>query len=325
MTDKRPYRFTAAVYEHAAKVIGRTPWEVSRDHGLLVTAQQAAYERYRHTPVMVGIDIYNLEAEAYGADIVQPEGEGIPSVSAPLCDVAGILRLKDFEPAVSGRLGMVIEAARELTVRLPDAVVKVPVSGPFSLAATLCGLEALLCEAQTEPETVRAALKKLTENQLRFCRAMAGVGITVFESAASPPLVPPAMFKDLVLPALRELTQGATEIAGSPVPCIIGGNTTPILDLILSTGTQYVICPSETDQPAFMEHMTAYPDVLVRVNMRPAVFCSVDTAEAFAEADRVMALAGVRRNVCLGSGVLPYEAIPETVLAVKRYIEGGDS
>jgi hypothetical protein len=51
------------------------------------------------------------------------------------------------------------------------------------------------------------------------------------------------------------------------------------------------------------------------------VFCTTDTAAAFKEAERVMLLARGRERVCLGSGVLPYEAVPETVLAVKNYIE----
>ena len=40
---------------------------------------------------------------------------------------------------------------------------------------------------------------------------------------------------------------------------IIGGNTAPILDSILTTGSGYLICPSETDQPAFMARMTDPP------------------------------------------------------------------
>jgi hypothetical protein len=59
----------------------------------------------------------------------------------------------------------------------------------------------------------------------------------------------------------------------------------------------------------------------VRINMKPSVFCTTNTAAAFAEADRVMALAQGREKVCIGSGVLPYEAVPETVLAVKQYVE----
>ena len=67
-----------SVYEHAAMLIGRTPWEVSRDGDLIFEAHAAAYRRYRQTPVMPGIDIYNLEAEAYGAAVARPGGNGIP-------------------------------------------------------------------------------------------------------------------------------------------------------------------------------------------------------------------------------------------------------
>ncbi|MEI8206578.1 MAG: uroporphyrinogen decarboxylase family protein [Kiritimatiellales bacterium] len=321
-------KFFPAVYEHAAKVIGRTPWEVSRSKALMVNAHRAAFELYHHTPVVVGIDIYNLEAEAYGAEIAEPDGAGIPSFKTHLCkDAAAILEIPEFDAGRSGRLRLVIDAAQELKAQLPAAVVKVPVSGPFSLAANLCGLENLLCDALTEPETVEAVLKKLTAGQLRFCKAVAdaGVGITFFESAATPPLVPPYMFQQLVLPALRELIEGAAEFLGETVPCIIGGNTAPILEEMLSTGTQYVICPGETDQAAFMEKMKQHPDVMVRINMNPAVFCSGSPVAALKEADRVMVLAKGREKVCLGSGVLPYEAVPETVLNVMKYVNGKDA
>jgi uroporphyrinogen decarboxylase len=309
-------KFEPAVYEHAAKLIGKTPWEASRSRELIVEAHRAAYELYCHTPVVVGIDIYNLEAEAFGAVVAEPEGHGIPAPHEHLCEeAADILELDDFDSASSGRLTMMIEAAVELKTQLQEAIVKVPVSGPFSLASNLCGLQNLLCDCMTDPDTVFQCLEKLTANQLRFVETICAAGIepTFFESAATPPLVPPAMFEEMVLPALKQVLGGA--------PCIIGGNTEPILEPMLSTGTQYVICPSETDQAAFMKQMEVHPEVIVRINMNPAVFCSDDTAAAFAEADRVMALAEGRDKVCLGSGVLPYEAVPETVLAVKAYVD----
>ena len=74
-----------SVYEHAAAVIGRTPWDVSRDAELLFAAHAAAYRLYRHTPIMPGIDIYNLEAEAYGGVVRQPQGVGIPAIARPIC------------------------------------------------------------------------------------------------------------------------------------------------------------------------------------------------------------------------------------------------
>lgn len=310
-------KFEPAVYEHAAKLIGKTPWEASRSKELIIAAHRAAFELYHHTPVVVGIDIYNLEAEAFGAVVAQPDGAGIPSMKEHLCeDTEEILALDDFDPATSGRLAMMIDAACELKAQLPEAIVKVPVSGAFSLASNLCGLENLLCDCMTDPDTVFQCLEKLVQNQLRFVEAIRAAGIepTFFESAATPPLVPPPMFSEIVLPALNKVLDGAA--------CIIGGNTEPILEPMLSTGTQYVICPGETDQAAFMKQMEMHPEVMVRINMNPAVFCSENTTSAFAEADRVMELVAGREKVCVGSGVLPYEAVPETVLAVKEYIKG---
>ena len=100
-----------SVYEHAAKFLGRTPWEVSRDGELLYQAHAAAYETYRHTPIMPGIDIYNLEPEACGAVVEQPEGCNIPAiVPHPLDSVARLLDLPPLNPAVDGRIAMQTES-----------------------------------------------------------------------------------------------------------------------------------------------------------------------------------------------------------------------
>ena len=100
--------FTPAVYEHAASLVGRSPGEVSRDPNLLFAGHQAAYRAYHHSPIVVGIDIYNLEAEAYGAKITVPEGNGIPAIHEPLfASLDQALGLPPFDPARDGRLAMV--------------------------------------------------------------------------------------------------------------------------------------------------------------------------------------------------------------------------
>ena len=77
--------FAPVVYEHAAKFIGRTPWEVSRNVDLLVEAHAAAYDVYRHAPVVAGIDVYNVEAEAYGAVVGASREYEVPSIVGQLC------------------------------------------------------------------------------------------------------------------------------------------------------------------------------------------------------------------------------------------------
>jgi uroporphyrinogen decarboxylase len=313
-----------SVYEHAAQFLGMTPWEVSRDGDLVARAHAAAYECYRHTPIMPGIDIYNLEAEAYGATITPPAGIGIPGIEKPPYESTGdLLRLDPLEPAAAGRIPMLLEASTWLARQFPEANIRVPVSGPFSIASNLVGFNNLLLEAATEPEMVASALMHLVEGQVRFAGAIkqAGLDVAFFESAACPPMLSPTQFRELELPALTQSMSRIGQIVGHPIPCIIGGNTCPILDAMLETGTGYLACPFETDQAAFMAGVQDCPSVRIRVNMDLRIVASGTTDEVEREADRVLEIIGARPNCCIGTGALPYETNPENVLHLMKYVE----
>jgi uroporphyrinogen decarboxylase len=315
-------QFSPSVYEHCALLIRRTPWEVSRDATLLFDAQAAAYRLYEHRPVVVGVDIYNLEAEAYGATVPKPDGAGIPAIfSHPLGSLRDLAALRPFDPA-AGRPGMVIEVSRRLKATFPDADIRIPVSGPFSIAANLIGFENLLVGCLTEPVLARKALANVAQGQVPFVRAIAAAGVDVafFESAATPPLLAPAQFRDLEVPAVRPLLDQFAEIMGHPVAFVIGGNTVPILDFILGMGCGYVCCPVESVQETFMAKMAAHPEVMVRVNMDHRIVAGGTWDENRREADRVVALARTVRRACIGTGALPYETPPENVLRLKEYV-----
>ena len=273
--------------------------------------------------MVIGIDIYNLEAEAYGAVVDTPADNGIPAIRNPA--FAGVTDLADIvplNPKSDGRIPMVIEAGKRVAEKLPQADVRIPVSGPFSIAASLMGCEELLYEVATRPASVRAALHNLVIGQVCFCREIVrqGLDIAFFESAAAPPLLSPAAFRDIEFDALRDLLAQAAAAARHPVPCVIGGDTFGILDDMLRTGTGYLICPFETDQAKFMKKMKAFPEVMVRINMDLRVFSAEDFDEIRREADRVIALAAGRQMVCIGTGALPYEALPENVLKAREYV-----
>lgn len=319
----RQIQFAPSVYEHAARVIDKSPWEVSRSCDLLAAGHIEAYRLYEHCPIVVGIDIYNLEAEAYGAPVDKPAANGIPAISRHAYSaVAELLDLAPFDPRADGRIPMVIEAAKRIASECPETDVRIPLSGPFSLAANLVGFESLLCEVFTDPDLVARVLKHLVTGQVEFCQEVVrnGLDIAFFESAATPPLMSPDNFRDIELGALEKIMAETSEAVGHPVPCIMGGDTLPILDYILQTGTGYVCCPAKTDQPKFMEAMVAHPEVMVRINMDPGGLTSKNFVDVEKEVDRVMALAENRQNVCIGTGCLPFEADPDVVLRAREYI-----
>lgn len=319
----RQIQFAPSVYEHAARVIGKSPWDVSRSCDLLSQGHIEAFRLYNHCPVVVGIDIYNLEAEAYGARVEKPAGNGIPAISTHAYrTVEDLLSLEPFDPRTAGRVPMVIEAAKRVANKCPQTDVRIPLSGPFSLAANLVGFESLLCEIQTAPDMVAEALRHLVAGQVEFCEEVVrnGLDIAFFESAATPPLMSPENFRDIELGALEKIMAETSAVVGHPVPCIMGGDTLPILDYILQTGTGYVCCPAKTNQQKFMEKMRAHLDVMVRINMDPGPITAKNFGDVEKEVDRVLALAENRRNVCIGTGCLPFEAEPEVVLKTKEYI-----
>lgn len=312
-----------SVYEHAAALIGATPWEASRDADVCHHAHREAWLLYRHFPVVVGIDIYNLEAEALGCEVRRPAGTGIPAITEPIAaSCADVREMPLLDPA-AGRIPMMIEVARRLAAEFPEADVRIPVSGPFSVAQNVVGLNRLMEDVALAPGEVREMLEHLVDGQVRFARAVidAGLSVAFFESAAAPPLLSPAQFREIEAAPLQRAMHDVGEIAGAAVPCIIGGHTAPIVPELLATGTGFLICPAETDREQFLAATMDAPEVKVRVNLDPAVYTRGTREEIFAAIDEVVALAEMRPNVLLGTGAIPYETPAENLLAMKEYCE----
>lgn len=316
--------FTPAVYEHAARFVGKSPGEVSRDGELLFQAHRAAYLEYRHQPIAVGIDIYNLEAEAYGAEVELPGSDAVPAIHKPLlASLEDGLALKPFDPLSDGRIALVLAAGQRLKREFPEADVRIPVAGPFSIAFNLRGINGLCEDVALRPGETARLLWQLAENQAVLCQAVAAANLEVafFESAAAPPMLSPRQFREVELPALRRILEIAADSVGHPVPCIMGGNTYPILNDLLSTGTSYLVSNVETNQQAFVEAVgRTHPHVKVRVNMNPGIVACPEPERIYREIDRVLAFAGGRPNCLLGTGALPLETPPENIRLIKSYL-----
>ncbi|MBU4199506.1 MAG: hypothetical protein KKG09_02290 [Verrucomicrobia bacterium] len=312
-----------SVYEHAAQLITRRPWDVSRNAELLLAAHRAAYQLYHHFPVVVGIDIYNLEAEAYGCRVCESPGNGIPAITEPLfANLNQAMTIQPFDPERDGRLPMILGVASQLQREFPEADIRIPISGPFSIAQNLLGLNELMIAAMLEPGNVRRLLQRLVPGQLAYCRAArrAGVKAAFFESAAAPPLLSPAQFREIELPPLKEAMAGISKIMGQPAPCILGGDTQKIVPELLETGTRFLICPAETDRSLFLKQVVAHPEVAVRINMNPALSARGPREAIAREINAIAELAAQSPNpILLGTGALPYETPPENILYIIDY------
>jgi len=202
--------FVPAVYEHKARLIGKSPSEVCRSAELIHRSLLAELEIYDPDMLTVGIDVYNVEAEALGCEVrFFKERSDVPAVVSPvLGGPEGLGKLSIPYPERDGRMPLFLDAAERLVREVGDRLyVRGALSGPFSLACSLLGTAELLMATVDDPGFVRDLLEFAAAVTVVFGKAFLrkGAGIIVFDSKASPQAASPRVFKEFVKPVYRDI------------------------------------------------------------------------------------------------------------------------
>jgi len=251
--DRTP--FVPSIYEHGAAIIGSTPSIASCDADLMAAAAVESYKTYGHDLVTVGIDIYNIEAEAFGCPVRRFDNHDIPAVhDHPLAAQESLdssaLAIPD-EGEHGNRLGLIVEACRKAYAELKDEVpVYACMGGPFSQAVELRGFDNFLMDMIDNPAAAHALLHKTTELSVRHARRLSEqkVGINVYESWATLPLISPDIFRDFVVPYEKRIVAEIRSAYETPAPAVIlGGNTSMLMDFFLDIDTSLVVADYMTD------------------------------------------------------------------------------
>jgi uroporphyrinogen decarboxylase len=266
--DRPPW--VPSIYEHGAAVLGRAPGEVARDAELLARAALESYARYRHDLVTVGLDIYNVEAEALGCAVSAGEGDSIPGiVSHPLADARALdpSALAIPEPGPANRLGLLAEATARVVDEIGgDVWVYGCMGGPFSQAVELRSFENLIGDIYETPEAVHALMEKTTALALQQAGRLSarGAGIYLYESWATLPLIDPAIFAEFVVPYNQRVIAAVRAEYETPPPSVImGGDTAILVDFFLQAGASLMAADFNTDFD-LMREKTAGRDMLIR-------------------------------------------------------------
>jgi uroporphyrinogen decarboxylase len=315
--------FVPAVYEHKARLVGRTPSEVCRSLDLLLESLAKELQTYDPDVLTVGVDVYNVEAEAVGCAVRYFDNSAdVPSVvGALIADPADLRKLGLPDPGRDGRMPLFVEAAaRVQKERGRDMIVRGALSGPFSLACALAGTETVLVATVEDPGFVRELLAFSARVAVVFGRAYLEKGVepVLFDSKASPDAASPRVFREFVLPAYRDVVIPALREAGArTMPLIIGGDTTSVLEELFETGAGQLLCDAGSDLGLFLKRC--------REERRP-LRASVDARlvhrgrpeEIEAEALRILRAAAGQPGFLLGCGVVAYDCDPRNVLAIRQ-------
>jgi uroporphyrinogen decarboxylase len=319
--DRLP--FVPAIYEHKARLVGRTPSAVCRDARLLFEALERELEVYDPDMPVVGLDVYNVEAEAMGAGIRYfDDSNDVPSVIDPAIERPSDLgRLGLPDPERDGRMPLVLEAAARLAAeRGKDMIVRGALTGPFSMACALAGTENVLAASVEDPAFVRRLMAFCGRVAVEYGRAFLarGAGIILFDSKASPTASSPAVFHEFVLPVYRDAVMPALAEAGaSHRPLIIGGDTTPILEDLLQAGASQLLCDAGADLGRFMARCREAGRP-IRVNVDARLVHRGTVPEIRDDALRILGLAGAQPGLLFGCGVVAYDTDPSHVLALRE-------
>jgi uroporphyrinogen decarboxylase len=319
--DKVP--FVPAVYEHKARLIGRSPSEVCRNRDLLLEALEKELEVYDPDVLTVGLDVYNVEAEAAGCEVRYfGRSPDVPAVAAPLLGGPGeIGKLGRLDPSRDGRMPLFVEAAARLfKQRGRDLVVRGAVSGPFSLACALAGTEEVLVATVEDPAFVRQLLAFSARTAVDFGKAYLEKGVepVLFDSKASPGAASPRVFHEFVLPVYRDVVIPALREAGArTLPLIIGGDTTPILEDLLRTGAGQLLCDAGADLALFGKRCREERRAL-RASVDARLVHRGNPDEIRAVARRLLEATADQPGLLFGCGVVAYDCDPANVIALRE-------
>ncbi|MCW8133378.1 MAG: hypothetical protein KIS92_23750 [Planctomycetota bacterium] len=316
--------FAPAIYEHKAFLLNKTPSEVGRNEDLIVQAILKEYEFYRPDFLTVGLDVYNVEAEALGCSIkYYDDSPDVPGVARHLCDgIDEVRAVKPADPETAGRMPIFLRAAERVHAKLGREIyIRGAVSGPFSLASELIGFENLLIATSEDPEIVGAALETAVRAIGDFAEAFLkrGIGVIIFDSRAMPPLTSPDIFEGQILPHYQTLTARLKKAGAAHLPVIIGGDTTSIAELLTRTGATQFLCDFDADFETWRQACAAVKAPF-RANIDARVVHRGKPPEVVELARQILAQGQDVPGFILGTGVCGYDTNPENIHGVRRLV-----
>ncbi len=174
---------------HVLERLGQRMRVAYRDPQLIADAQMLAAELFEHDSAMVPWGCLTVEAEAFGCRIREFDDYYPQVVERPLEAAADLKRLSDPDPAVSGRMPLMLEALARLRKRAGDDLfISAMVVSPFLVAAELRGMSELMMDFLRDPAFAEALFERVTEGTERYLKAILRTGAcdaVLFENAGA--------------------------------------------------------------------------------------------------------------------------------------------
>ena len=312
------------LFGHAAVLAGVPLQDYLRDGNLLARCQIDAMKHYGHD-IVFGFMDFSVETEALGS-VLQFRANQYPEVASyVLTPASEVSALTVPDPASSGRMPALLDAISSMRRELGDTtLVAGCVLGPMSLATQMLGIETALYLAADDPQRFERILDFSAAVAIRYGIAQIEAGAhlpIVFDPAASPAVVPPQFFREILLPRLQRVF-AAYRQAGTLANWLnIAGPTAGILPYYPAAGVDianfdYYIEPQRA--------LDLLPNTCLDGNMKSLLFVDATPDEVSAVASQLVSAFADRGGFLLSSGCeIPLEAKPENIVAMVAACRGG--
>lgn len=319
LPDRVP--FVPTIFEHAGVLLGHTPSALAQNAALIVEAQECAFEHYGHDLVTVGVDIYNVEAEALGCEVRYYDSEDIPGiVRGILIERAMVNDLRLPDPRKIGRLPLMLEVGKSLKARIGRHVlIGGSVVGPFTLAAILRGIDRFMMDLIDDLDFCQQLLALTCEMGVIYGEAWIaqGLGLSINESFCTKPFISEPLYARLVFPFHQKMIAAFRAKGMQNIGLIIGGDTFAFSQYLVRTGTSILIADYNTNLAQY-KTIATQAGVVLRGNVNPTLLAQ-RTEEELLEAGKQLLRQGMPGGrFLLGTGVVPYQSHPERLLALKE-------
>jgi MtaA/CmuA family methyltransferase len=223
-----------------ARVAGYTLCEYSTNARALADSVIRYHERFKPDAVWLSADTW-VSAEAMGAQVGATDGDQpLGGLGGPLIRAAAdIDRIPAPEVSSQGRYPVMLEALARVVAALGKEVFVVACFDqyPFSLAAALLGINAIMVKLKDDPRMIEALMERCLEYGLAYGRALGEAGADLLSGGDSPAgLIGPRWYRELALPFEKRLIAGLKSATGKPVSLHICGDATPILADMAASG-----------------------------------------------------------------------------------------
>ena len=311
------HRWQPAIYEHKASLIGKTPSVVSRSAEDLALACMKEVELYKTEIVVVGIDVYNIELEALGAELQETREDQCPDLTEAIDDLQELPEsLPTCHIPEAGRFKTILNAAQLLKNQLdPSVRIVIPVSGPMTLASKWVGMEDLIIDMFSKGEQSDRLLSYFENIAIHWTQCILDHGFEamVFDSMAAPPMMSPSLYKEHILPRHTRIFDVMIKNGQSIRELVIGGDTTAIVSDEAKTGANVLLCDYACDAQTFSKALPKSYDGTIRRNINPKLLLNKSISREALRNSFKKDLALFNKAIA-GTGILAYDFNPQTLL-----------